>query len=242
MAEKEKLDRKRLILFVLSVIAMVLFTGWLIWSNVNADSIDEQSPAPAPAPALPEDEEEIPENPDDIGIENENDTDFITQPGVMNDIDTTQTLPEQSDIYEASKAAEAGVWVYENYGTDTDSEEREELLKSLFAEDTPMPLALPPKEQRLESTSGLPVEFIVNVHAANGMGGTEDDYRVEVVGEKQTIIKPTNGTLLNEDSYNGMNRITYENHRWTVSMKKIHIEETDREAWVVYNFNSHELV
>lgn len=242
--ENEKSDKKRIFLFVLAVIGLVIFTGWLIWSNVQQTD-DSETPAPAPAPIIPTDEETIPENPDDIGIDEEGDADFLTgdeAPGVMNDVDTNENLETQADIYEAAKAAEAGIWVYENYGTETDSDEREETLKSLFSEDTPMPLALPSKKERLEATTGLPMEFIVNIHATNGMGGTEDDYRVEVIGEKQTVIKPKDGTLLNEDSYNGMNRITTEDIRWVVSMKKIESERSDDGVWVVYNFNSNEVV
>lgn len=159
MAEKEPMsERKRKIVFIIGVIILMLVTGISIYTGVIRDDGEEETPAPAPAPSQqPLEEEELPpENPDDIGVENPEDVDFITsgeRAGRMSDIPLDENLPEQSDIYDATMSAEAGIWAYENYGTETDSAEREALLKTMFASDTPLPLTLPTPEERLDRKS-----------------------------------------------------------------------------------------
>lgn len=237
-------EKKRLLVFIIGVIVLLSVTALAIWSGLQKDDEQEFDPAPAPVEVPLEEEELPPENPDDIGVNEEGEEDFLTggdTPGIMSDIDLAQGLPAQSDIYDAVKSAEAGIWSYENFGTETDTAEREELLKTMFAGDTPLDLTLPSEEERLEASYGLPMEFIVNIHSSNGMGGTEEDYRVELIGEKQTVITPTDGTLIPSDELNGYDINESVSVRWEVSMKKVHVPELDEEVWVVHNFSDQEI-
>lgn len=243
--KKELSPRARKMIFIVGAILLCIFVGAMIFfgQNRGAKSPENAPNAPKEAPVQAPTETSDPEAPE--GVDEGNDSDFTTtgegtgggSEGVLNETDTSKQLPKQDEIYTATQTAESGMWELLNYDDSTNSKERENTLKAFFAPNTPVNLKLPSKAERLKATDGIPTEMSAYFDAKNGQGGTTADYRVELVGSKQEVMKlPKKGPISKENS-NGFNQIKKKDTRWIVSMRQIAKKGDKDKSWVIWNYS-----
>lgn len=237
--EKEPLSygkRKAIAIIVgillVSFVAFMFYTGQIKKDDPTNNPTQNNDPVQQPTETPAEN------NPDDIGITEEEDADFLTggtNEGVLGPKDMSKDLEDQAEIYSAVQAAEGAMWKLLNYGSDTDEKEREETLKTMFTKDTPVDLTLPSKQERKDNYGGS-FEYNVMFHAKNGQGGDTNDYRVELIGTRETVTDTSDNIIMGEKETNGFNRIDSADFSWTVSLRQEKIEETGETYWLVYNY------
>lgn len=239
--EKEGLSEgKRKALAIIAGVVLIIFVGFMFYTGQIKDK-NEPTPEQTnndPVQQQTEDPSVNEDNPDDIGVDEKDDTDFITggeDEGRLNSKDLSTNLDDQSEIYSAVQAAESGMWELLNYSSETDSKEREESLKSMFTKDTPVNLKLPSKQER-KDTYGGSFEYYVNFDAKNGQGGDTDDYRVELIGSKETVTNVNDNIVITENDTNGFNKIERADYIWMVSLKQVKGDKPEDNYWLVYNY------
>lgn len=240
-SEKEELSEgKRKALVIIASILIVGFVAFMFYTGQVKDK--ESTPEPTNNDPVQQDTQTPAENqdePDDIGVTESSDTDFITggsEEGLLRQKDTSKQLDDQGEIYSAVKAAEGAMWTLLNYDSETDEKEREELLKVMFTKDTPVDLTLPSKKDRKDEFGGS-FEYHVNFDAQNGQGGDADDYRVQLVGTRQTVTIVKDNLAMSEEDTNGFDKIETENLEWTVSLKQVKGKTQEDNYWLVYNYS-----